>query len=112
MKFRSDVRKGILSIFALAALSAAGIASATSISAVPTAWRLQSYPGTGTVLWFTGSTCTNGQLALDVSDSADRNKLLWATVLAAKSSQIPVVIDYSVNSAGQCVINDFGLEAQ
>ena len=83
----------------------------TSINAVPTGWRLQSYGGS-TVLWYTGSTCTNGQLLLDPSWSSDQSKLLWSTIMTAKASQMPVFISYTVNSSGYCVITSFALDSQ
>ena len=91
-----------------------GAASATAnVTAVPTGWKLQSYGGVSTTLWYTGSPCTNGQLTFDASESPDRNKLLWATILAAKSAQLPVSIDYDIgNNAGGtiCVIRTFAIE--
>ena len=83
----------------------------TQINAIPTAWRLQSYGGS-TVLWYTGSPCYNGQLLLNSSWSVDQSKLLWATIMAAKASRLPVFVYYVVDSSGNCIITSFGLDTQ
>lgn len=83
----------------------------TIINTVPTGWRLQSYGGSA-VLWYTGSTCMNGQLLVDSSWSFDQSKLLWATIMTAKASQIPVFVSYVVNSSGYCIITSFSLDKQ
>ena len=96
---------GILSSFAPLAFAD------TIINTVPTGWRLQSYGGSA-VLWYTGSTCMNGQLLVDSSWSFDQSKLLWATIMTAKASQIPVFVSYVVNSSGYCIITSFSLDKQ
>ncbi|WP_323118900.1 NHL repeat-containing protein [Burkholderia alba] len=73
--------------------------------------RLQNYTDTKAVLWNTGSPCTNGQLVLDAADSADRNKQLWVTVLAAKSYGGKLYFEYTSDN-GVCVIRSFAAEAQ
>jgi len=85
-------------------------AGAVGITAVPTAWKLQSYGG-NPVLWYTGSSCASGQLQPDASWSPDQMKLLWATIMTAKASQLPVNINYTI-SGSNCTITDFSLDAQ
>lgn len=80
------------------------------ITAVPTPWKLQSYGG-NPVLWYTGSSCASGQLLTDPSWSADQGKTLWATVMAAKTAQLPMTINYTVNGAS-CIIADYSLDPQ
>jgi hypothetical protein len=92
----------------LPVLSAA--ADPLRISAIPSAWKLQSYGG-NPVLWYTGSTCGSGQLLTDPSWTADQGRLLWATIMTAKASQLPMTIDYNVNGQS-CTIVDFSLDPQ
>lgn len=92
-----------------------GVSSAAlatiGIAAVPTAWRLQNYEGQNAVLWFTGSVCPNGQLTLDPADTPERNKMLYATIMAAKASKLKVVIQYDAG-VNVCFIRNFGLDSQ
>jgi hypothetical protein len=64
------------------------------------------------VLWFTGSSCTYGKLTTPSSWSIDQDKLLWATVMTAKVSHIPVYVEYTVDSSDSCVLVSFALDAQ
>jgi hypothetical protein len=112
MKSVKKYRWVSLTLAACISFAFASAASAASVTAVPTAWKLQSYGTTGPVLWYTGSSCDTGQIVMDPSWSADQAKLLWATVMTAKASLLPVTIDYTVNSLGQCVITDFALAQQ
>lgn len=105
-KYRSTLLA--LAITGLSVFSAA--AGAVGITAVPTAWKLQSYGG-NPVLWYTGSSCPSGQLLPDPSWSQDQMKLLWATVMTAKASQLPVNVNYTVNGSS-CILTDFSLDAQ
>lgn len=105
-------RRTLLALIAGIFFSFSSLAFAdTPINAVPTGWILQSYGGSA-VLWYTGSTCTNGQLLLDPSWSSDQSKLLWSTIMTAKASQLPVTIWYTVNSGGSCIITSFALNSQ
>lgn len=96
---------------ACAAALTASAAYADRLDAVPTAWKLQSYAGVSTVLWYTGSPCQNGKLTLPTTDSPDRNKLLWATVLEAKAANLPMSIEYTV-SGTTCTITSFAVSPQ
>ena len=93
---------------AAAMLSASGFASATAHYEGPaSAWVLQSYNGVQATLYYTGSPCISGKLTLDPSDSPDRNKLLWATVLAAKASGAKMSFHYDVGPNDICYIRSF-----
>jgi hypothetical protein len=91
-----------------------GTANATLVflSAIPNAWRLQDYAGqTGTgnlVLWFTGSTCTNGQLMINASTEQEKNRL-WSTVMAAKVANRHMFVYYD---DATCLISSFGMDDQ
>jgi len=77
------------------------------LSAVPTAWRLQNYIPNAVVLYYTGSNCAQGILELSPSAvDADKNRL-YATIMAAKASQLSVYVYYT-QTATQCVIQSFG----
>ena len=105
-------RRALLAVIVGVFLSFTSLVFAdTIITAAPTGWRLQSYGGSA-VLWYTGSTCINGQLLVDSSWSFDQSKLLWATIMTAKASQIPVFVSYAINSSGSCTITSFSLDKQ
>ena len=78
------------------------------LSAVPTAWRLQNYIPNNIVLYYTGSNCGQGilELAPNATD-ADKNRL-YATIAAAKASQLSVYVYYT-QTGTQCLIQSFGL---
>jgi hypothetical protein len=107
-------RRTLLALVAGAMCSVSSLAFAdTTITAVPTAWRLQDYAGGAQIaIWYTGSSCTNGQLLVDPTWSIDQAKMVWSTVMAAKASQLPVIFGYTVNSSGSCIITSFGLDVQ
>lgn len=89
---------------------AAGTASAsTGFDAPVSGWLVQDYPAPqGVVLWYTPSTCGNGQLMFNASDSQDRQNRLVAMVLAAKAMGGKMHITYEVVNGG-CMISDFGV---
>lgn len=101
----------IKGLFFVAAMAASSAAFADNITAVPTGWKLQTYSGVQTVLWYTGSPCTSGQLILPSTESSDRNKMLWATVLEAKAQGLKLSIDYTV-SGNTCSITSFSVSPQ
>lgn len=93
----------------LSGWSAPSVAAEVVISAVPTTWRLQNYmSSSGLVLWFTGSSCTNGLLTFSNPSEQDKNRL-WSLVLAAKLSGKAIFIYYD-NAASNCPINSFGMD--
>jgi hypothetical protein len=76
----------------------------------PAAWRLQDYPG-GTpavTVWYTGSSCSNGQLSFPSSATIDDQNRFWALVMAAKIAGQTVGIYYYV-SGSTCFLNSFYL---
>jgi hypothetical protein len=100
-------------------LTAISMAIALFISASPTlatevmntavsGWRIQNYP-TGIKIFFTGSPCTYGELSLDSTDTLDRHKQLLATVLAAKSMNAHMQMEYDVVGA-QCILRTFAVD--
>jgi hypothetical protein len=93
-----------------ACIFVAGSANATSgIDSTVNGWLVQDYPsGQGIVLWYTGSSCTNGQLLFDVSEPAERHNRLLAMVLSAKSMGAKMHVEYDVVGTS-CLIRDFGV---
>jgi len=83
------------------------------ISATPTAWRLQNCTGDGVVAWFTGSTCTNGQLTFSSNATNDDKNRFWSVIMAAKVAGKPVVVYYEDSAApAQCIITSFLLKEE
>lgn len=103
-----------LALMALISASPAIVAQTqVSISAVPTSWRLQEYIPDNLAIWFSGSSCVNGQLLLPSTASSETKKRLWATILAAKNSGHKVFVYYSVDSTtGACLIQSYGADRE
>jgi hypothetical protein len=83
--------------------------SQVAIETVPTAWRLQNYANDNIVLWYTGSSCTNGSLGSDNLSLNDKSRL-YATVMSAKLSNANMYVYYIVNGS-TCEIESFGMDA-
>jgi hypothetical protein len=102
-------------LMAMATLCVSGGAFAQAYVSMPAGpLRLQNYPG-GTSIFNAGSPCTSGGLTLDPTDTPDRNKTLYATVLAAKASNALFFAYYDVGAiagAPVCYIRSFGIDAQ
>jgi len=91
-------------------LSHVALADTVVLEAVPTAWKLENYsPGGLVALWFTGSSCSNGQLVLPAGSTAQESSRLFALISAAKMSNYKVFIYYN-NAAAGCPIVSFGLK--
>jgi hypothetical protein len=90
-------------------LASASVFATAHYEGLASGWVLQSYGGVTTTLHFTDSPCTNGRLTLDPADSAERNKLLWATVLATKASGGKMSFDYDVGAGDICYIRFFSV---
>lgn len=103
-------RKTILGLAATVALMTAGAASADmSVKGPVTNWRLQTYGGGKVVLWYTGSSCTSGQLMIDPNESLDQHKLMAAMVLAAKANGSNMEITYQPSN-GTCFITSIAVD--
>lgn len=81
------------------------------MSGSPKNWRLESYvSGSGVVLWFTGSPCTNGRLDMPNASEAEKNRL-WSLILTAKTSGKNVFVYYdNANAPAACPIVSFGID--
>jgi len=91
-------------------LSHVAMADTGFVEAVPTAWRLENYsPGGLVSLWYTGSTCSNGQLVLPTGSTVQESSRLFALISAAKMSNNKVFVYYN-NAAAGCPIISFGLK--
>ena len=82
--------------------------TAIQLEGSPANWRLQNYAPNNITLWFTGSSCANGQLSADNLSSSDQSRL-YATILAAKLSNASVLVFYS-QSGASCEISSFGMD--
>ncbi|MDY1547939.1 hypothetical protein [Luteibacter sahnii] len=91
-------------------LSASGAASANTsvIIGNPSSWRLQMY--NGPAVYYTGSPCVSGSIVMDPADTTDRGKAFYATVLAAKASNLKVLIEYEVVGSS-CYFRSFGVDS-
>lgn len=79
--------------------------------AVPSAWRLENYSPGQVVVWYSGSSCVNGQLTLPPTAPAADHGRLYATILAAKTTSAKVFVRYESTSPG-CPIASFGMMEQ
>jgi hypothetical protein len=107
---RITKRLSIPAILVLSALflTPASAQTLVAIQAVPTSWLIQNYVPNQVVLWFTGSSCTSGQLVFTSNAvQADQDRL-WAMILAAKATGQQVIVYYYVSDGG-CIIQSFGL---
>jgi hypothetical protein len=98
-------------VLSLAALMMdVGIAEAQTligIQASPATWRLQNYVGgTGVVVYYTSSSCSQGQLTFPAGTTSDDQNRLWSLVLAAKIAGQEVGIFYYV-SGSSCFIQSY-----
>ena len=105
-----------LQIVWTAALSIASlVANANSIpmAANPSTWRLENYVGGGNavVVWYTNSTCANGNLSLGNNNTAEDRNRFYATVMEAKATNRSMFVYYDNASApGSCLIISFGID--
>lgn len=60
-------------------------------------------------MWYSGSTCTNGQLTFSPTATADERNRFFAMILTAKVSRKVVGIYYD-NVNGSCQINSFYMQ--
>jgi hypothetical protein len=79
-----------------------------NIEGSPAAWRLQDYPGMtpAVTVWFTGSSCSNGNLSFPPSASIDDQNRFWALIMAAKLAGQTVGVYYYV-SGSACFLNSY-----
>lgn len=95
----------------VAGMSISGVADATQTLSTPaTAWKVQNYPS-GIVAFYTGSPCASGLLTTSATDSPDRIKQFYATILAAKAMSAKITVDYDI-AADQCIARTFGIDVQ
>ncbi|OGA24699.1 MAG: hypothetical protein A3I02_01990 [Betaproteobacteria bacterium RIFCSPLOWO2_02_FULL_67_26] len=86
-------------------------AEVASMNVVPTAWRLENYPGDGVAVYFTSSPCPSGQLSFpSTATVADKNRF-WALVTVAKLTQRAIFVYYFYDQAAfTCQIVSFGMD--
>jgi hypothetical protein len=107
--------KNTLKRFCAASILAASIVSGSAFATAH--WDgpagpliLQNSTAMQTSIYYTNSPCASGLLTLDPADSVDRNKLLWATVLAVKANGGKITFDYDVGAGPVCYIRNFSVD--
>ncbi len=94
--------------FSFSSMVTADLASAEIVQAVPTDWRLQDYGDGAVTLYFTGSSCSQGQLTLTADVNNDSKNRLWSIVSVGKTAVRSVGIYYHYDSSSNiCVIDSF-----
>jgi len=79
-----------------------------SASSAANSWKIENYLGDSIVVWGTPSACSGGALVFPENASkADRNRF-YATVMAAKASNLTMFVYYDETPAS-CLIVSFGL---
>lgn len=91
------------------AISGISNAAMVTVSAVPTTWVAENYVPGYVVLWFTGSSCPNGQLSLPSTSGVVDHSRLFATILSAKTAGTRVNVNYD-NAAAGCPISSFSVQ--
>lgn len=99
-----------LALFAAASFLNTPAFADTDMQAVPTNWRLSNYIGAaGVVVWYTGSSCTNGVLNFPSSATADDKNRFFSLILSAKIS-LKIVGVYYETVTGTCQITSFYIQ--
>jgi hypothetical protein len=98
-----------LTLVGLAFFSRPSLAQALiEIDAVPSSWLVQNYVPANLTLWFTGSSCNNGQLVFPSNAvQADEDRLVSMVLTAKATGQVIRMYYYVSNSA--CYISSFGI---
>ena len=81
----------------------------TTIEAVPAQWRLQQYGSNSAALYYTGSPCPSGLIAVSPSYTADDVNRFWSTVLMAKALGKVMGIIYN-GSTPSCYLTSYYLK--
>lgn len=106
---KNFVRRSFCAVISVVAAGISTAAFATAhLEVAASAIQIQSYGSVSPVLFYTGSVCSNQHLNLDDSSTADVQKLLWASVLSAKSTGAKISFDYDYNGDA-CIIRDFAV---
>lgn len=94
---------------AVASITWSEASQAANLEVVPTAWRLQDYTDGAITIWYTGSTCTQGQLILPNTVNNDSKDRLWSLILTAKAASKSVGVFYHYEPSVGCLIDSFYL---
>jgi hypothetical protein len=106
---KNSVRKALRAAFCIAAATASTAALATAhLEVAASAIQIQTYGALSPALFYTGSVCSNQHLNLDDSSSVDLQKVLWASVLSAKSTGGKMSFEYDY-SGDACIIRSFSV---
>jgi len=81
------------------------------IEAAPATWRIQDYLDGGLTIFFAGSPCIHGSVALAPSAPAESKNRLWALIQTSQVTGRTVGIYYDV-SGSTCTIRSFYAKEQ
>lgn len=98
------IRRIILACLCLTALPAQ--TATIFLEQIPTAWRLENYPGGGVVAYFTGSSCQNGKLSFPPNATENDKNRFWSLVMAAKVSGKRIGVAYN-DATSDCQMLSF-----
>ena len=77
------------------------------LSEVPSSWKLENYSGNNVVVWYSGTTCTNGLLQFKNSATIEDKNRFWSTVLSAKVANKVMFVRW--DDTDGCKIDSFGM---
>ena len=77
------------------------------IHAEPTSWKLENYFGDAIVVFFSGSTCTNGRLTFPSSATVGDKNRFYSTVLTSRAAKTKMFVRYYDTTT--CDIVSFGV---
>ena len=107
--------RSLFAIVSVAVILLSGHAYAASVTAVPTAWRLQNYvvgnDPNGVATFYTGSSCASGQLLFRPDVNIAVVDRYWSLVMSAKISRQLVTVFYTVEGS-DCRIDSFLLQEE
>ncbi|MBA6302355.1 hypothetical protein [Colwellia sp. MB02u-14] len=81
-------------------------AGLSTLEVIPTSWKLEDYMGGQVFVWFSESSCVNGQLQFPAHATSEDKNRFWSVVMTAKISKRKVFVNYFNDG---CVIKSFGM---
>lgn len=105
------IREGFLIASLLLTSLNSAQAAMTFVSTTPDQWRLENYSGSSVVVWFSGSSCSSGQLTFAADATPAQISRFWAAVTVAKLTGQKMFLTYdNANAPTTCPIISFGLK--
>ncbi|WP_065187575.1 hypothetical protein [Shewanella woodyi] len=97
--------KKIIIAIVLSVFMQSVFAANKNMSVVPSGWKLENYFGDSLVVFFSGSSCTNGRLSFPSNATVDDKNRFWSLILSAKATNSKVFVIYQDNS--NCTLVSF-----